>query len=230
VRNARFLPVAMLAVVFCAGGGTVLAQSQQAPAGKIICWKDKNGKIVGCGDKVPPEYQDSATRELNKRGITIKQSEAALTAEQKKAQQAELERKQAEEQKQQEQRRKDRALLDTFSNAKEIDLKRNRDLQLIEGNIETLQSSLKNANDRYADARARASQYTKRKAEIPAPVQDEVDRAGAGKTKIEQQIAQKRKELEAINQRYDELKRRFVELKGGDQPAPPQSAADRRPH
>ena len=61
------------------------AGAAQAQSGKIVCWKDKAGKTVGCGDKVPPEYQDNATSELNKRGVTVKQTEAALTPEQKKA-------------------------------------------------------------------------------------------------------------------------------------------------
>lgn len=228
MRNGQFPTSALLAVLL--GAGTVLAaQGQGQPSsGKIICWKDKSGKVVGCGDKVPPEYQDSATKELDKRGLTIKQSGGPLTPEQKKAQQAELERKQLEQARREEQRRQDKALLDTFSNEKEIDLKRSRELQLIEGTLETLQTNLKNANDRYTDARARAGRYTTRKEQIPVALQDEIDRTGAEKNKVEQQIAAKRKDLEATNQKYDELKQRFIELKGGAQPAP--TAADRRPH
>src|SRR5688572_3816987 len=94
--------------------GVAHAQSQ-AQSGKIVCWKDRAGRVIGCGDKVPPEYQDSATKELNKRGVTVRQSDAALTPEQVKAQQAELERKQVEEYRKKEQRRQDKALLDTFS-------------------------------------------------------------------------------------------------------------------
>ena len=46
-------------------------QGQRQSGGKIVCWKDKAGKTVGCGDKVPPEYQDNATKELNRRGVTV---------------------------------------------------------------------------------------------------------------------------------------------------------------
>ena len=58
--------------------------------------KDKAGKTVGCGDKVPPEYQDNAQQELNKRGMTVKQTDAALTPQQLQAQAAEAERKAGE--------------------------------------------------------------------------------------------------------------------------------------
>jgi hypothetical protein len=210
--------------------GAVLAQS----GGKIVCWKDKAGKTVGCGDKVPPEYQDNATKELNQRGVTVKQSDPPLTPEQKKAAQAEMDRKAAESQIAAEQKRKDKALLDTFTTANEIDLKRNRDIQLIASNIEAQQTNLKNANDRQADARSRMEQFKKENKPVPAPIQEEFDRAEASKTKIQAQIAQKRKEIADLNLQYDDMKKRFIELTGAAPaaasapaaaPAPASSAA-----
>jgi hypothetical protein len=65
--------LAMALAAFMAG--TVLAQPKGS--GKIICWKDKSGKVIGCGDKVPPEYEDSATKELDRRGVTRKTTETA---------------------------------------------------------------------------------------------------------------------------------------------------------
>jgi len=211
-------PLLLLALLPAMLLGASVACAQSSGGGKIVCWKDKSGRVLGCGDKVPPEYQDSATKELNKRGITVRQSDAALTPEQKKAQQTELERKQVEEIKRTEQRRQDKALLDTFSNENEIDLKRTRDIQLIESNIETLQTNLKNSEERQVDARSRIAQYKKRNAAVPPPVQDEFDRSEGEKVKIQNQIAQKRKDITALNQRYDELKKRFAELKSGSAP------------
>src|SRR3954469_18168241 len=196
-----------------------LAAEAQAPGsgGNIVCWKDKAGKTIGCGDKVPPEYQDNATRELNKRGVTVNSSDPALTPEQKKAQEAAAERKAAENVVAAEQKRRDKALLDTFTTAKEIDLKRNRDIQLIESNIEAQQTNLKNANDRQADARVKIEQFKKENKPAPQPVQEEYDRAEAAKAKIQAQITQKRKDIVDLNLQYDELKKRFMELTG---PAP----------
>ena len=208
----------------------LVGEAAQAPgpgSGKIICWKDKSGKVVGCGDSVPPEYQDSATKELNRRGVTIKQSDAALTPEQKSAQQAEqqakLERKKAEDLKMEAQRRQDKMLLDSYSQEKEIDYERGRHVRGIESDIESLQINLNSANTRQANARARAEQYKKDRKPVPAEAQDEVDRAGGEKTKIENQIAQRRKDIAALNQKYDEFKKRYVELtvkspSGGSEP------------
>lgn len=202
--------------------------SAHAQSGKIVCWKDKAGK-TSCGDKVPPEYQDN-TKELNKQGVVVKQSATPLTPEQKKAQQAEADKKQAENQVATEQRRRDKALLETFSTVKEIDLKRNRDIQLIESNIEAQQTNLKNANDRQADARTRIEQYKKENKPVPPAIQEEADRADSNKAKIQAQIAQKRKEISDKNQEYDEMKKRFAELTGtasapATAPAPAATAA-----
>ncbi len=187
----------------------------QPHAQKIVCWKDKAGKTIGCGDKVPPEFEDNATKELNKRGVTVNQSAPALTAEQKRAQKAELDRQAVEEQKRAVQRRDDRALLDTFTTEKEIDLKRNRDIQLIDSNIEAQQTNLKNANDRLADARSRIDQMKKENKPVPAPLQEDYDRADASRAKIQAQIVQKRKDIADLNVKYDDMKKRFAELKGG---------------
>ena len=213
-RHGAILIAVLASVAWAAG--IAQAQTKGPPvAGSIICWKDKAGKVVGCGDKVPPEFQDNATKELNQRGVVVKQTEAALTPEQRKAQQAELDRKQDEEQAKADQRRRDKALLETFGSDKEIDLKRDREVQLLESNIETLQSNLKNANDRQAGSLARIEQAKKTKQPVAQSAQDDFDRVEADKTKIQSQIAQKRREIAEQNQKYAEMKKRFIELKGG---------------
>ncbi len=123
--------VSLIALIVAFGSFQAHGQTPGGGGGKIVCWKDKTGKTIGCGDKVPPEYQDNATKELNKRGVTVNASDPALTPEQKKALQADAERKAAENQVAAEQKRRDKALMDTFTTVKEIDLKRNRDIQFI---------------------------------------------------------------------------------------------------
>ena len=147
MRNLSLFASLTMALLFALSGTMAMAQPK-GPATGIVCWKNKAGKTVGCGDKVPPEYQDSAQQELNKRGMTVKQTDAALTPEQSRAQAAEAERKKADEQKRLDEKRRDRALLDSFTTEKEIDLKRSRDIQQIEVNISAQQTNLKNTTDR----------------------------------------------------------------------------------
>jgi archaellum component FlaC len=201
----------------------VIPADANAQGGKLFCWKNKAGKTE-CGDKIPYEYQDAAIKEMNRQGVVTSRSES-LSPEERKAREAADEKRVAEKQRQDEQRRKDKALLDTFSNDKEIDLKRRRDIQLVESIIETLQSNLKNIDARKADAEARADRFVKEKKPVPPPIQDELERVKTDNDRTTQQIAQKRKEIIALNQRYDDLKKRYIELTGTTASAPQKKAS-----
>lgn len=194
------------------------AAAQAKGSGKIVCWKDKSGKIVGCGDQVPPEYQESGTRELDRRGITRATTESAEEAAKRKAKEQELAKQKAEEQKRlAEQRRQDAALLNTFTNEKEIDLKRDRDLQVVDTRLSQLRVSLKNATERYAEAQGKLAAAEKAKRPPSEALKEELARAEADKKKAEEGIAAAEKEKEDIRKRYAEMKQRYIELRGGSQ-------------
>jgi len=206
---------AALVLALAGGFAAPSANAADQPKGRIVCWKDKNGKIIGCGDKVPPEYQDHATRELDRSGITRGGTESAEDAARRRAQEQDAAKAKAEEAKRlAEQKRQDSALLNTYSNEKEIDQKRDRDLQQADLQMGQMKVSLKNATDRYSDVKARADAATKSKGAVSPGLKDELDRAAADKQRIEQSIAAKEKEKEEIKQRYAEQRKRFLELRG----------------
>ncbi len=211
-KTTRVFLVSTLAAaltVFVAG--TVLAQTK----GKIVCWKDKSGKTVGCGETVPPEFQDSATSELTKQGVTRKTVESAEEAAKRRTQEQALARQKADDMKKgEEQKRQDSALLNSYSNEKEIDLRRDRDLQVVDTQISSFRTTLKNANDRLIDAKTR--QALAEKSKKPSDlINEEVTRVEAEKAKAERSIAEKEKEKEDIRKTYAELKARYVKLRGG---------------
>src|SRR4051812_48219312 len=97
-------------------GALLLSLAGPASAQKIVCWKDKSGKVIGCGDKVPPEFQSSATKELDKRGITRGTIESVEETNQRRAKEQEAARIKAEEERKlTELKRQDNALLETFA-------------------------------------------------------------------------------------------------------------------
>lgn len=200
--------------------GATAACAQQKGGGGLVCWKDKSGKVIGCGDKVPPEYQDSASSTLNKQGVTIDQREANLTPEQRRAQAAEVERRKAEAQQRDEEKRRDRVLLDSFTTEKEIDLKRARDIQQLENTISAQQTQLKAMSERQAEARGRIDQLKKENKPVAAAQQQDYDKLAADTAKLQERIVAQRKEIADKNAEYDAMKKRFVELKGGAAPAP----------
>jgi chromosome segregation ATPase len=210
-----------LALVLAAGwSAPTLAQDKKST--RIVCWKDKNGKVVGCGESVPPEYRDAATRELDGRGVTRATTESAADAAKRKAQEQELAKQKAEEQKRiEEQKRQDTALVNTFTSAKEIDQKRDRDLAQIDNQIDQMKASLKNVTERYNEVKSRSDASIKSKKPVSEPLKDELAKTASDKARLEQSIAAKEKEKEELRQRYAEQKQRYLELKG-ESPAPTQ--------
>jgi hypothetical protein len=185
-----------------------------AAQGKIVCWKDAAGKVIGCGDKVPPEYQDSGTRQLDSRGVTRGTTESTEEVNKRRLKEQEAARVKAEEQRKSvDQKRQDTALLDTYSNEKEIDLKRDRDLGVIDLQIEQLAISLKNATQRYTDTMARVDAVEKSKKPLSTQMKDELTRATTDKERFEKGIEAKNQEKEALRNRYADQRRRYVELR-----------------
>jgi hypothetical protein len=236
MTGGDFMNRANFAVGVVAAATTLLAVSTPATGaqGKIVCWKDAAGKVVGCGDKVPMEYQGSATRELDKQGNVRKTGESAAEADKRKAQEKEQAQAKEEEKKRLAvQKRQDDALLNTFTNVKEIDLKRDRELQALNNFITQQNAALKGANERLAEARKRAESFDKEKKPWPPVVKEDVARAEREKTRVEAEIAGNEKAKADIAVKYAEYRTRFMELKGIEPaaaaPAAPAPAAPAAP-
>lgn len=212
LKSTHPLVIAALAAALASTTGAALAQSK---GGKIVCWKDKAGKVVGCGDTIPPEYRDAATQEMDRRGVTRKttgtaeeEARRAAEAEKLKEQLAEEKRRQAD------QKRKDQALLSTYLNEAEIDQRRDRELAEIDRLLTQFRGLHKGAVARHADASARLAAAQKSGRDTDA-LRDEVARAEAEKSKIERGIATREKEKADITARFAETKRRYADLKSG---------------
>jgi len=189
-----------------------------AHAQKIVCWKDKSGKVVGCGDRVPPEYQQNESKTLDSRGITrqttVSAEEAARLKEEerkKAALKAEEDRRIAE------QRRQDAALINTYTAAKEIDVRRDRELQVVDLQIQQLKASLKSASDTHAAQKTRYAGFEKR-GKVPDNVRDDLKNAAAEEDRLKSRIADREKDKERINATYAQQKARYIELKGDAAP------------
>jgi hypothetical protein len=232
LEKLRVIAAAALSIALAAFiAGTAMAQSKGG--GKIVCWKDKSGKVVGCGDRVPPEYEDSATKELDGRGVTRKTTESAADEAKRAAEDAKLGIKKDELIRQREeknrlaivQRREDAALLATFSNEKEIDLKRDRDLEVVDRQITQLQAAHSNATERSLDLKGRIEAGEKTKKPVSDFIKDEAARAENDRVRFEKGIVAKTKEQEAVRKRYADMKQRYNELLGTSAPAPTAAAA-----
>jgi hypothetical protein len=210
-----------------AGAAVAIAMFAAAPATlaqKIVCWKDAAGKVIGCGDRVPPEFQKNESKTLDNRGITRQTSVSAEEAARLKAEADKKATLKLEEDRRiAEQRRQDTALVNTYTAAAEIDVRRDRELQVVDLQIQQLKAAVKGAVDAHTAQKTRYANFEK-KGKVPDNVKDDLKAAAEEESRVKTRIADKEKDKERIATSYAQQKARFIELKGG--PAPAAAATD----
>ena len=199
----RPLPALLVALALVAGAP--LAQA----AGKLYCCNDASGKQV-CGDLMPQECYGRAYREVGDSGRTVRNVEAPLTAEQRAERAAEDERRKVEEAAQQEQRRKDLALLNTYGSVGDIDAMRERALGDVEKSIAAVETRIDELKAQRVKFQNEAEFYKKK--QLPPEVQKGLSDADSEIRAQQSIIESKKKEMEAIRAKYDEDRRRYLDL------------------
>jgi Domain of unknown function (DUF4124) len=162
----------------------------------------------------PPECLGRDTQELNKSGSLLRRNPAAiqLSPAQEQAREAERKKKLEEEERSKEERRKNLALLNTYSSEKDIDDARVRALDEAQAAIEATERSIAGAQKRRQELESEKEFYVKK----PMPLKLKTDISNT-EIEIKNQtglLDAKKKEISAINAKYDEDKRRYIELTG----------------
>ena len=183
--------------------------SAQAASEFYSCQDPANGRRV-CGDTLPEQCRGRAYRILDSGGNIVKEVGAPLSPEQKAELILENKRRKQLEDAGREQRRRDQALLDTYTTAEDIDLAQKK----AEADVNL---AIQATNDRIATAQKKRKKFADeaefyKKKTLPHEVQKGLADADSDINSQEVFIAEKKKELEVIRAKYDEDKRRFVEL------------------
>jgi hypothetical protein len=160
----------------------------------------------------PPECLGRDTQELNKSGTMIRKTprEIPLTPEQQAAREADRKKKLGDEEKAKEDRRKSDALMNTYSSEKDIDDARARALKEAETAIKETERRIAEAIKRQKELDSEKEFYAKK----PMPFKLKQDIANI-EVEIKNQtelLDAKKKEIGSINAKYDEDKRRYVQL------------------
>ncbi|HYR05634.1 MAG TPA: DUF4124 domain-containing protein [Gallionella sp.] len=182
-------------------------------AAKMYKWVDDKG-TTHYGETIPPEYAGKDRSELNKSGREVKKTEV-LTPEERRAKEEAAAKKQADDATALEQKRRDKALLSTYSNEKEIDLARSRNLQQVEARINGINSQLKMAEGNVAGLKKEADVYSSTFKKTPASLQEDLKESQARLAKLQHDLEKANAEKAALDARYDAEKVRYRELTGG---------------
>ncbi|TRZ68789.1 MAG: hypothetical protein D4S02_03200 [Rhodocyclaceae bacterium] len=184
-----------------------------ADAAKSYCCSDERGRQV-CGDSLPRECFGRSYREVSERGTTLRQVEAPLTAEQQARRDAELAAKKKEERAAMEEKRKNQALLNTYASEKDVDLARTRALADVENRTKEVQSKYNEALKRKQKLEGEREFYQKKP--MPPELTEQI-KASEAEIKAQQNaIEAKKQEMEQVRIRFDEEKKRYLDLiRGG---------------
>jgi vacuolar-type H+-ATPase subunit I/STV1 len=179
---------------------------------KLYKWVDDNG-TTHYGETIPPEYANKDATHFNDKGRIDKRIDK-LTPEEQRAKAAADAKAKADQLAATETKRRDNALLSTFSNEKEIDLSRDRNLQQVVARINSINTMLKSARESRAGHQKEQSDPAKQSKVIQKGLQEDIAQDEARIVKLEAELAQNEQELASVKARFEADKQRFRELKG----------------
>lgn len=195
------------------GGLLVAAAICMLPPGQARAttykWVDQNG-VVHYTDKMPPDAVNRGNVELSRDGVPLRKVDPALTPEQRRAREQDEERRRQTARLAEETARRDRALLASYANEAEIDLARTRALGTIDAVLHSTSAYTEQLNRRKTELVAKIATYKNR----PTPPVLERELTGIDDELGRQAdlVAQKRREIAAVNAKYDADKTRYREL------------------
>jgi hypothetical protein len=180
-------------------------------AAKIFKWVDEKG-VTHYGESIPPEYKDQAATEMSKHGLTVRKLDAAATGnEARKAAEEKAIKDREEKQRAFEQRRRDMALMNTYTSAREIDEHRERTLQVPIQTLKGLEPRLKKAKDRLTSLQSQAAALTAKGKSAEVLDQDIADEQVEIQN-IKADMDRSQAQIDAIKLKFEADKKRFMEL------------------
>lgn len=205
MTKAAPIALATLAVVLLTGAGEER---------RTYSWTDDEG-VTHYGDRVPPEYRDQKKRILNEQGVTVGVIEGKKTPEE-----LALEAKRREMQAEKEKRRRaDKVLLSTYLSVEELEMHRDRRLELLRAQQKVAELYLRNLRRRMVALQDEASNYKPYTMEpdaemIPPDLAEDLSDTKDRINRQEAQLAEHRREADQLEQKFAQDISRFRALKG----------------
>jgi hypothetical protein len=191
----------------------VLAQAQQGTPNSSFRCTGKDGKKY-YGSSVPEACLGQPVEQLNAQGMVIKRFDAQASAAEREKKAAEEEERKKRELLSKEEGRRNRALLATYTSEKDIDQARVRALKENEGAVKDIEKRIGGLKKR-ADELTKELEFYAGKNKPPAKLSDDIRSIQFDVTTQEALLATKKKEVDQINSRYDDDKKRYAELTKG---------------
>ena len=202
--------------------------AQPAPGGKIersgplYKWKDDKGRWHY--SETLPQEQEFDTLELNKNGRVVRQVELNRNPTRQTTNEK-TERERQEKHQAFLMRQRDEALLKTYTDEREIDESRDRNVSIPEQAIKGLEVRLAQSKESLEVLHKQAEELGKRGEKRHAGLDEDIHEQKKDIARIERDVERYEKQIVAIRDKYEEDKRRFRELKGTTAAAPASAPA-----
>jgi hypothetical protein len=189
------------------------ASAQNAPR-QTYSWVDDEG-VKHYGDSIPPEYADKPKEVLNEQGVAVDQLDGKKTEQQlaDEAAAAELEIQKDL------QRRADKALLATYISVAEIEMHRDRRVELFRAQARVTELYLRNLSRRLNQLQKEAGQFKPYSSDPSAkPIDpglvEEIDDTESSIARHKDNLKKFRDEEQRIIDRFEGDIQRFMTIKG----------------
>ena len=216
----------------CALALSLAALSLPAEAQSYRC-VGKDGKKY-YGSTIPTQCIGQPIEQMSAQGVVIRRFDAPVSESERAAKEAEAAKKREEDTVAKEERRRNNALLATYASEKDIDEARSRTLadnqkatKEVEARIAAIrkrQEAFDKEMEFYSEGAARpADKGAKAKpgasapkagAKPPPKLMEDIKNAEIDLKAQENLLAMRKKEVDTINTKYDEDKKRYQELRG----------------
>ena len=164
------------ALAIATAGALLLTVASPASAQKLYRWTDKDGK-VHYSDQVPPEAVDNARSELNEQGITVKNTERALTEDERAARDAELAAAAEKARIEAEKARQDDMLLTSYPDEAALERSYQERFDLLDQSIESARMGVQSQQKSLTDLLAHAAGLEKAGKIVPASINQSIELA-----------------------------------------------------
>jgi hypothetical protein len=199
----KFAAVTML---LAALAWTAPAAAQQQK--KVQCWTDKSGQRM-CGDRVPPEYAGQK-RDVIKDGRVVDTVKAMRTPEEI----AEEKRRKLAAEDAQRQADYDRALLETYRSAKDIESMRDERILMLDSRIASIEKNSTNTDKTLTDLKARAEKLTADGKPVDDRLAKQIRQFERDQKTNQKSLERNRHERAEIERKFNTDLARYQELRG----------------
>ena len=172
------------------------------------------------GSTIPPQCYGRPVEQINSQGLVVRRIDPEGDAKMRAEKEAALARKKEDDAATKEETRRNRALLATYTSEKDIEEARRRALEDNEKQVREVEqkiASLKKTREKYEKELEFYQDKKSGKAKPPAKLSQDITNAEIDLKAQEGLLEAKKKEVSNINARYDDDRKRFLELakKGG---------------